>query len=57
MKKEKKVEMDLFFTCRHLAFDLSFIEGKIVKQGADDTSSSLPDNWLTVRCMRRKDGR
>lgn len=56
-KKKKKVEMDLFFTCRHLAFDLSFIEGKIVKQGADDTSSSLPDNWLTVRCMRRKDGR
>lgn len=55
--EKKKVEMDLFFTCRHLAFDLSFIEGKIVKQGADDTSGSLPDNWLTVRCIRRKDGR
>lgn len=55
--KKKKVEMDLFFTCRHLAFDLSFIEGKIVKQGADDTSSSLPDYWLTVQCIRRKDGR
>lgn len=56
-EKKKEVEMDLFSTCRHLAFDLFFIEGKIVKQGADDTSSSLPDNWLTVRCIWRKDGR
>lgn len=49
--------MDLFFTCRNLAFDSSFIEGEIVKQGADDTSGSSPDNCLTVQCIWRKDGR
>lgn len=50
-KKKKKVEMDLFFTSHHLAFDLSVIERQIVEQGSDDTHSYSPDNCPTALCI------